>query len=154
MTPARFTRSVPAIAAGLLLGFSGQLSAHHAFAAEFDGEQPIEIKGLVSKITWVNPHSWLYVDVKDAKGQVTNWGFEFGTPVQPAAKRPQQVLAAARHRGCDQGLPLQERQALCLCRPGHPAGRPQLPDRRCARCAGHAGQRCGQVSRYLDGDLQ
>lgn len=80
MTPPRFTRSLTAIAAGLLLSFSGQLSAHHAFAAEFDGEQPIEIKGLVSKITWVNPHSWLYVDVKDAKGQVTNWGFEFGTP--------------------------------------------------------------------------
>ncbi|MDR1461550.1 MAG: hypothetical protein LBI68_00135 [Azoarcus sp.] len=54
--------------------------AHHAFAAEFDANQPIELRGTVTKVRWVNPHSWLYVDVKDTDGNVTNWGFEFGAP--------------------------------------------------------------------------
>jgi hypothetical protein len=54
--------------------------AHHAFAAEFDANQPVELKGTVTKARWVNPHSWLYVDVKDADGNITNWGFEFGAP--------------------------------------------------------------------------
>lgn len=55
-------------------------SAHHAFSAEFDASQPLELKGTITKVKWVNPHSWLYFDVVDAKGQVTNWGVEFGTP--------------------------------------------------------------------------
>lgn len=54
--------------------------AHHAFSAEFDAKQPIEIKGVVTKLELVNPHSWLYLDVKNADGTVSNWGFEFGAP--------------------------------------------------------------------------
>lgn len=54
--------------------------AHHAFAAEFDASQPIELKGTITKAKWVNPHSWLYFDVKGADGKVTNWGVEFGAP--------------------------------------------------------------------------
>src|SRR5882757_114815 len=54
--------------------------AHHAFSAEFDAQQPLEIKGVVTKTKWVNPHSWIYLDVKGADGTITNWGFEFGTP--------------------------------------------------------------------------
>lgn len=67
-----------ALSAALLAAPAAQ--AHHAFAAEFDGEQPIELKGVVTKLTWVNPHSWIYIDVKDGKGEVSNWGFEFGAP--------------------------------------------------------------------------
>ncbi|MCB5190125.1 hypothetical protein LG198_05235 [Methylobacillus arboreus] len=55
-------------------------NAHHAFSAEFDSNQPIQVKGKVTKLELVNPHSWLYLDVQDASGNVTNWGFEFGTP--------------------------------------------------------------------------
>jgi hypothetical protein len=55
-------------------------AAHHAFSAEFDANQPLELRGTVTKVKWVNPHSWLYFDVVDEKGQVTNWGVEFGTP--------------------------------------------------------------------------
>jgi Family of unknown function (DUF6152) len=55
-------------------------AAHHAFSAEFDARQTLELKGVVTKVKWVNPHSWLYFDVVDAAGTVTNWGVEFGTP--------------------------------------------------------------------------
>ncbi|MDD2662173.1 MAG: DUF6152 family protein [Dechloromonas sp.] len=71
---------VLAVLAGSLFASSPMVQAHHAFAAEFDGDQPVEIKGVVTKGKWVNPHSWLYVDVKDNGGAVTNWGFEFGSP--------------------------------------------------------------------------
>lgn len=54
--------------------------AHHAFSAEFDGDKPVEVTGAVTKVQLVNPHSWVYLDVKEANGQVTNWGFEFGAP--------------------------------------------------------------------------
>src|SRR6188472_394787 len=54
--------------------------AHHAFSAEFDAQKPFELKGKVTKGKWVNPHSWIYVDVTNADGSVTNWGFEFGSP--------------------------------------------------------------------------
>jgi hypothetical protein len=54
--------------------------AHHAFAAEYDADQPIEVIGTVTKAKWVNPHSRLFIDVKNADGTVTSWGFEFGAP--------------------------------------------------------------------------
>jgi hypothetical protein len=56
--------------------------AHHAFSAEFDADKAIDLRGVVTKIKWVNPHSWLYFDVKAADGTVTNWGVEFGAPNQ------------------------------------------------------------------------
>lgn len=61
---------------------SAPTSAHHAFAAEFDADLPINLRGSVTKLKWVNPHSWLYFDVKAADGTVTNWGVEFGAPNQ------------------------------------------------------------------------
>ena len=54
--------------------------AHHSFAAEFDGNQPITVNGTISRMDWVNPHSWIYVDVKEANGQVVQWRFEMGPP--------------------------------------------------------------------------
>ena len=68
------------VAAALVLTMAQSADAHHAFAAEFDSEKPIELKGVVTKIQWTNPHSWIYVDVKDAKGSVTTWAIEFGSP--------------------------------------------------------------------------
>lgn len=55
---------------------------HHAFAAEFDANKPIKLKGTVTKMEWVNPHAWLHIDVKDADGKVTAWMIECGTPNQ------------------------------------------------------------------------
>lgn len=54
--------------------------AHHAFAAEFDSKKPVSIDGTITKARFVNPHSWIYLDVKGKDGKVVNWGFEFGTP--------------------------------------------------------------------------
>src|SRR5689334_7872294 len=73
-------KSAALIAAALNWVAAAPGSAHHAFSAEFDAKQPVEIKGVVTKTKWVNPHSWIYLDVKDADGNVTNWGFEFGSP--------------------------------------------------------------------------
>jgi hypothetical protein len=60
--------------------------AHHAFAAEYDGDKPLDLSGVVTKARWVNPHSWLYFDVKATDGTVTNWGVELGAPNALASK--------------------------------------------------------------------
>ena len=56
------------------------LSAHHSFAAEYDGNKSVTLKGKVTKVEWVNPHSWVYIDVTDANGKVTNWSCETAPP--------------------------------------------------------------------------
>jgi len=56
------------------------LSAHHSFAAEYDSSKPIFMQGKVTKIEWMNPHARFYLDVKDDKGNVTNWEMEMGSP--------------------------------------------------------------------------
>lgn len=63
-----------------LLGGSGAVLAHHSVAAEYDVKQPIKIKGSVVKMEWTNPHSWIYVDVKNPDGSVTSWMIEAGAP--------------------------------------------------------------------------
>jgi uncharacterized protein DUF6152 len=56
------------------------VSAHHAFSAEYSADQPITIKGTLTKVEWVNPHGWVYLDVKGPDGKVLNWAVEFGSP--------------------------------------------------------------------------
>ena len=56
------------------------LSAHHSFAAQFDGSKPITLQGAVTKVEWRNPHIWVYLDVKDPDGSVTAWQCEGGAP--------------------------------------------------------------------------
>jgi len=68
-------------AAGLIFSVTA-LEAHHAFTAEFDANQPVVLKGTVTLTEWINPHSWVHVDVKGADGKVVNWAVECGAPNQ------------------------------------------------------------------------
>ena len=68
-----------------IMGFSLLLLAkpavaHHSFAAEFDGSKSVKLTGKVTKVEWTNPHAYIYVDVKDEAGKVTNWAVELGSP--------------------------------------------------------------------------
>ena len=75
------TTLVFALAASVGLGLAvAPLLAHHSFAAEFDGSKPVDLAGTVTKVDWVNPHSWIYIDVKSDDGTVANWGLETGPP--------------------------------------------------------------------------
>ena len=67
-------------AAGLVLGAAAPVLAHHAFAAEFDAATPVTLRGTVTKMEWINPHSWIYIDVKEPDGKVTSWMIEAGAP--------------------------------------------------------------------------
>jgi hypothetical protein len=63
-----------------ILGMAISASAHHAFAAEFDASKPVNFKGKVTKMEWVNPHAWIHIDVMKPDGTVENWAVEAGTP--------------------------------------------------------------------------
>jgi hypothetical protein len=66
---------------GLLLALSAApLSAHHAFNSEFDAKRPVKFTGTVTKMMWINPHAWIYIDVKKPDGTVEDWAVEAGTP--------------------------------------------------------------------------
>jgi hypothetical protein len=70
------------LAAGAVLALAAALPvlAHHSFAAEFDASKAVRLTGTLTKIEWTNPHSYFYIDVKDEKGQIANWGCEGAGP--------------------------------------------------------------------------
>jgi hypothetical protein len=77
----RMKLAVALVGAGLLVG-AAQIQAHHAFAAEFDVNRPLTLKGTLIKWEMVNPHSWFHIGVKDKDGKVTTWMVEGGSPNQ------------------------------------------------------------------------
>ena len=74
--------STVVIASIVAAGLAGeqQLAAHHSFAAQYDASKAIRLTGTLTKIEWTNPHTYFYIDVKDADGRVVKWGLEGGSP--------------------------------------------------------------------------
>jgi hypothetical protein len=64
----------------LVAAFAASVLAHHSAIAEYDLAKPVKVTGTVTRVDWSNPHIWFYVDVKNADGSVTNWGFSGGAP--------------------------------------------------------------------------
>ncbi|HEX6216273.1 MAG TPA: DUF6152 family protein [Vicinamibacterales bacterium] len=73
-----FVMAGAAIASALLGGAAAL--AHHAFAAEFDANKPVNLRGPVTRVEWINPHAWIHIDSKNADGSTTAWMVEGGTP--------------------------------------------------------------------------
>jgi hypothetical protein len=73
------TRILVLLVSGILT-VSIPASAHHSFAAVFDAEMPVEASGTVTEVEWMNPHAWIYIDVKSEGGETVNWAFELGSP--------------------------------------------------------------------------
>src|SRR5881296_3242088 len=68
------------VATFAVLAASAPMIAHHSFAAEFDGNKGIKLTGTVTKVEWMNPHTYFYIDVTESNGQTVNWGLEMGSP--------------------------------------------------------------------------
>ena len=75
----RLHRVVVAVGGSLALS-AAAVSAHHSFAAEFDANKPVQLRGTVARVEWINPHTWIHIDVKEAGGTTVRWMIEGGTP--------------------------------------------------------------------------
>ena len=68
------------LAGAALLAAAAPVLAHHSFAAEYDANKPVKLRGTVTKMEWINPHSWIHLEVKNNDGSVANWMVEAGAP--------------------------------------------------------------------------
>jgi len=75
-------KTVASLVVALLLIAAVPVLAHHSFQAEFDTSKPVTLKGVVTKVEWMNPHAWFYIDVTDENGKVEHWQCETGAPIE------------------------------------------------------------------------
>jgi hypothetical protein len=73
------SRLAVSVAAAVSL-IAGPALGHHSFSAEFDSNKPVQLKGTVARVEWINPHTWIHIDVKQPDGSVERWMIEGGTP--------------------------------------------------------------------------
>jgi hypothetical protein len=76
----KYEKLVVLCAALIVVCATRSAPAHHAFAAEFDAKKPIKLRGVVTKVEWINPHAWIHIEVKKPDGAVEQWMIEGGTP--------------------------------------------------------------------------
>ena len=94
--------------AAVFLGAGAAMFGHHAYTAEFDTTKPVKMTGMLSRVEWANPHIWIYLDVKNPDGTVTNWGFSASPPgmlmrrgITKTTLKLGEVLTVAGHRAKD-----------------------------------------------------
>lgn len=71
-------RTITTLLGLTLLPLATGVQAHHSFSAEYDSDTPVKLTGVVTEMKWSNPHGWIYIDVTDESGEVTNWALETG----------------------------------------------------------------------------
>ncbi len=133
-----FRKMFLCVAAAAMLAGTPRAEAHHAFAAEFDAKQPITLRGTVTKVEWINPHTWIHIDVKDTDGSVVEWMIEGGTPNTLLRAGVDRKSLPAGTGDPRRWLPREER-AQSRERPRH---HPRLMDASCRwdrRCRARAG---------------
>jgi hypothetical protein len=92
----------------LVLLAPAAMLAHHAYTAEFDITKPVKLTGVLTRLEWSNPHIWIYLDVKDDQGKVTNWGFSASPPgmltrrgITKNSLKTGEILTISGHRAKD-----------------------------------------------------
>ena len=90
----------------VVLVFAARTSAHHAFAAEFDASKPIKLRGTVVKMEWINPHTWIHLDVKTPKGTVERWMIEAVRPMRSTGVGSRRIRCRTASRSWWRGFAL------------------------------------------------